>query len=790
MDIAVGKSRRETSWKNKEITWGELVAKLSKTHRTAETHAEYLQAKKDRQSEIKDIGGFVGGYIHGGRRNPSSVLHRQIISLDLDFSSYEFWQEFELVYSCAACMYSTHKHSPSAPRYRLVLPLDREVTAAEYIAISRRIAGELGINNFDDTTFQPERLMYWPSTSSDGEFVFESQEGEELCADEVLASYVDWKDASAWPVSDRVGELVLRDIKKQGDPLEKAGAIGAFCRAYDIHEAIEKFLEGVYVACDVKDRYTYTQGSASAGVITYDDKFAYSHHGTDPASLKLCNAFDLVRLHLFGIQDENADKATPVNRLPSYKAMLEFVAADSKAKSVLGAERLRELREEFGEVEEVEDLTWLEDLEADGKMNYKSTIENIILILENDSALKGRFALDTFEQREIVCKDLPWRKLAEGRYVVDIDESGLRWYLEKAYKITGEGKIRDAFGLVTQKNSVHPVKEYLKSLVWDGVKRLDSLFIDYLGAEDSEYTRAVTRKSLTAAVRRVKVPGVKFDTVLTFTGPEGVGKSTILDKLGGAWFSDSFGGVEGKEAFEQIQGVWLMEVAELAGMKSSDFESVKHFISKRSDRYRVPYGRRIEEFPRQVVFFGTTNNAEFLRDPTGNRRFWPVAVNKDKATKSVFEHLTAEEVGQVWAEAVQAEKNGEKLYLQGALELAAKAKQTEHREEDEKTGSIRAFLDMKLPANWHNLTASQRVAFRTSEDDFAEVFPRDRVSVMEIWVELFRGKQSDLKRADQTAIHSILRNIEGWESRPAQWSDAEFGRKRGFWRVHTACTPL
>jgi len=322
LDIATGRSRRETNWRNKETTWAKLVERVSVTHRTAETQAEYTGSTKGRQDEIKDIGGFVGGYLSGGNRKAGSVQHRQIITLDFDFANVDFWNDFTLTYGNAAALYSTHKHEPEAPRLRLLMPIDRIVQPDEYEAICRRVAGVLGIELFDPTTFERSRLMYWPSTSKDAEYLFEYQDGPWLSADEVLNSYHDWRDTSEWPVSEKVNKIIQRGMAKQGDPLEKTGVVGAFCRTFTIHEAIETFLSDLYLPCAIEGRYTYKEGSTAAGLITYDDKFAYSHHGTDPTSGKLCNAFDLVRVHKFGLTDEEAQAGTPVNKLPSHVAIV------------------------------------------------------------------------------------------------------------------------------------------------------------------------------------------------------------------------------------------------------------------------------------------------------------------------------------------------------------------------------------------------------------------------------------------------------------------------------------
>lgn len=789
-DIATGRSRKETHWRNKEVLWSAFLKKISETHYTNEKYSEYMGEKKTRQDEIKDVGGFVGGYVNNGRRKSENIIHRQLVTLDIDFASNDIWDDYTLLYSNAAALYSTHKHSAENPRFRLIMPLDRPVAPDEYIAIARRIAGSLDINSFDDTTYEPCRLMYWPSTSKNAEYVFEYLDGPWLCADEVLASYKNWRDASEWPVSDRAGEVIRREIKKQGDPLEKPGVVGAFCRTYDIHEAIELFLSDVYVPCDVENRYTYKDGSTAAGLVTYDDKYAYSHHGTDPASGKLCNAFDLVRLHLYGLKDEDAREDTPSNRLPSYTAMVDFASKDGKVKKRLGVERLQEVRSDFaeayaGEGEEAPDTDWLELMDVDGKGNYRSTIANIRTILENDPAVKNVFAKNNFEKREVALRNLPWRKIDRNTtYLSDVDDAGLRDYLETTYGITGMQKVKDALDLTVEKNAFHPVRDYLNKVSWDGEERLETLLIDYLGAEDTPYIRAVTRKTFVAAVARIFQPGIKFDYVLVLVGKQGIGKSTIIKKLGKSWYSDSFGTVQGKEAFEQIQGVWLVEMGELAGLKKAEMETIKHFISKQEDRYRVAYGRRIDNFPRQCIFFGTTNNKDFLHDPTGNRRFWPVDTMEGIPTKSVFTDLDDYEIDQLWSEAVCLYKAGETRYLDKELEEQAYLKQTEHSETDERTGLIQQYLDTLLPEDWDSMDLFRRRNFLSGDELSAKgTAQRSRVCIAELWCELFGKPLAEMSRYNTKDINSIMRNLKGWEESKYPINVKNYGRQRVYRRV-------
>jgi hypothetical protein len=315
--IATGKSRYETSWKNKKILWSALLARLQKSIETPETHAEYMQMPRDEQDRIKDTGGFVGGHLKGGHRRTGTVAARQILTLDLDFAPEDLAGEIidSFALDCAMAIYSTHKHTPKKPRLRLIIPLDREVSPDEYEAIARKVAEKVGIDYFDDSTYQASRLMYWPSHPSDIEPYFWHYDAPVLKADDILAEYPDWTDTSYWPESSRMTGIRKKQADKQGDPTSKKGIVGAFCRAYDIPAVIDKFLADVYLPTSQPDRYTYAGGSTAAGLVIYEGgKFAYSNHATDPCGGQLCNAFDLVRVHKFGELDEGHEKQTGSKR--------------------------------------------------------------------------------------------------------------------------------------------------------------------------------------------------------------------------------------------------------------------------------------------------------------------------------------------------------------------------------------------------------------------------------------------------------------------------------------------
>ena len=758
--IATGYSRTAKRWKNKEMLWSEFLAKLSETTRTRETLAEYLALPKAEQDKIKDVGGFVGGYVKDGRRVAGNAKKRYLITLDADFGDDTLLSTLDVLYgNTAYAVYSTHKHSTERQRLRILLPLAEPVGPDAYQAISRRIASDIGIDLFDDTTYEPERLMYWPSTPADGEYVYTQNDADWLGPEDILSRYDDWHDVTTWPESSRQAGIRRTEAKKQGDPLAKTGIIGAFCRAYSIDEAIEAFLPDVYEHCSAEGRYTYKEGSTNAGLVVYENKFAYSHHGTDPISGKLVNAFDLVRIHLYGLQDEDAE--LQVNKQPSFKAMSELASQDNRVKEELDRSMLEAAKEDFGEI--MDDTSWMKDLDRQPKTGQiDATPKNVKIILENDQNLAGKVAYNDFSFGTVLLKDVPWRGKVQGELWDDRDDSCLRNYLSNVYGIKGTQIIADVCAEVFSKQHFHPVKDYIKALEWDGLKRIDTLWVDYLGAEDSEYTRAVTRKHLAAAVARVMRPGCKFDNVIILCGPQGIGKSTMLKKLGKNWFSDSITSVQGKEAYEQLHGVWIVEMGELYATRKAESEAVKQFLSKTEDIFRQAYGRRTKAFPRQCVFYGTTNDTLFLRDRTGNRRFWPIEVGTQPQVKDFVDF--DDEVDQVWAEAYQIYKAGESLFLDAKTEKEARRQQDRHSEESEKTGLILEYLERKLPENWADMNLYERREFLEGDEIQQKgTVERHKVCVLEIWCEVLGGDPKNLNSLMSREINSILRRLPDWE---------------------------
>lgn len=764
-NIATGLSASSKVWRNNKISWEAFIQKMQIPVRTGETYKSFISATKEEQSKIKDVGGFVGGFLTNGRRDKKNVLYRQLLTLDIDYSHEHFWWDFTMLFDCAALIHSTHKSCPEKPRHRLIIPIDREVSQEEYQAIARKVAGDLNIELFDQSTFDVNRLMFWPSVSADMDYYFEYQDGPFLEADYVLGLYNDWHDTSEWPTASDSNDVIRQAIKKQEDPENKKGIVGLFCRAYTIQDTIETFLTEVYTSAG-DNRYTYINGSTAAGLITYDDKFAYSHHGTDPAGGRLCNAFDLVRIHKFGHLDTGKEKEDKDKK--SFKAMEEFASKDPLVKKCIAEEKFAEAKFEFAEeaalaIEEAVDNSWVTQLDANTKGEYDNSANNLNIIIQHDQFLKNTFKLNTFDNRRYVMRSLPWRKVDTMEPLRDVDYSGVRNYIECVYGIVSNQKVDDALALEFEKKRFHPITEYLKMLAWDKKPRIDTLLIDYFGAEDNAYTRASIRKMLCAAVARVFEPGIKFDTALILVGPQETYKSTFIKKLGKHWFSDTFTTVQGKESFEQLQGAWIIEMAELSGLKKAEVETIKHFISKREDQFRPAYGRTVEIYKRQCVFFGTTNKDDFLRDPTGNRRFLPIDVRPEYVTKSVPEDLTEEEIDQIWAEAYMLYRAGEPLYMTGEEDVIAKIEQHKHSETDERKGVIEEYLNKKYPDSWNSMDLYDRRHWL--EDPLSQngTIPKDFVCVAEIWCECLGKDKTDMSRYNTREVNEILRSLPEWE---------------------------
>ena len=874
LSFCFGGSSRAPVWRAGRMAYETLKAQLETPIRTPESTADYQAMSREEKAVTKDKGGFLAGTLKGTRRLKTEVVSRSMITLDCDKLPADFFATFAgvpvaasaepsaptsdpvaastgegggggngggsggsgggvpTVYSCIA--YTTHSHLPHMPRARLLFPLARDVNPDEFNAIARYLAASVGMETVDPCSFQVNQLMYWPSVSADGEYICREYGGVWLDPDRFLAQHPNWKDWAALPVSPYENKPTDRPNKKQEDPLSKSGAVGLFCRAHTVQDVMQNILPHVYEPTDDDNRWRYILSETVPGVLVYDDKFAYSHHATDPAYGQLLNAFDLVRVHLFG--GDNPDGGSSKK---SFSEMLAFVAQDEKSQNLALQEREERASDEFSVLEDdasspvtpspgspgipaapasptppgsaadgtagpagpagASGGTGAGSADGDSSSpNWKrrlvrqkrsteleNSLFNIKLIMQNDPYMKSIVFNQLADGMEIK-GDVPWSH--PGKFWRDADDAQLICYVDDHYGTFSARNYDIAVAKVADDRSYHPIKDYFSSLPpWDGAPRVDTLLIDYLGAEDNAYIRAVSRKTLCAAYRRVYHPGIKFDYMPVLNGAQGIGKSTLIAKLGMEWFSDSLNlsDMNDKTAAEKLQGYWIHEIGEMAGMKKADLEKVKAFVSRQDDKYRASFGRRVSSHPRQCIFFGTTNSENgYLRDITGNRRFWNVKVSGESRLKPW--NLDDATVNQIWAEVRVLAEAGEPLYLDHDIEPYAHKEQREAMEQDEREGLVIAYLDTLLPDGWDQMDVYRRRDYLNVRDDPTRpqgVHRRETVSNMEIWCECFGRAKEDLKPADSYAISAIMERLDGWVKKPTRISIPLYGQQRVYVRA-------
>lgn len=405
------------------------------------------------------------------------------------------------------------------------------------------------------------------------------------------------------------------------------------------------------------------------------------------------------------------------------------------------------------------------EFEKDNRGNLYQTIYNAEQAITYDSQLRGKIFFNELSYSPYTFGGLPWKSQTNLREWVSSDDNNLLSYIEHNYSLRCAEKVRTGLDNVIHKYTVNPVKIMLKSLhnMWDQqTGHIDRLLPDMLGAEDTDYTRAVMHLFMQGAISRIYHKGCQFDYMLVLVGDQGAGKSTFIRLLAiyDDWFSDSLNILDGDKPFEKIRGMWIVEMPELQAIKrTKDVESVKAFITSRSDYYREPYARRAEQKPRMCVLAGTTNSYSFLTDRTGNRRFLPVRVSVHKPKFNIFddEAATRAEIRQAWGEAMAEFKDANEepvLVLPKELLQEAERQQETFSEEDTAVGIIQEWLD------------------KTS---------RDRVCVLHIWNECLKEDRRPTAK-ESSEIHEILRNsIKGWTYSGKQRTD-EYGIQRCYSR--------
>jgi hypothetical protein len=373
-----------------------------------------------------------------------------------------------------------------------------------------------------------------------------------------------------------------------------------------------------------------------------------------------------------------------------------------------------------------------------------NTIENYSRIIERDAALNG-IAYNRLKRAiDIRRNDFPWER--DGVGWTDADLEGMRAYIQKTYGILGRADLNTALVTVSMKRKFHPVIEYLEALPqWDGKPRSETALIEYMGAEDTRYVRAATRKWALTCVARVYRPGTPNKSMLTLDGPQSAGKSLFLQRIAvdPNWFTASLtlADMKDKTAPEKIQGFWIAEIPDMAGMNRADVDCVKAFVSSTCDNYRPSYGYNVESRPRQCTISISVNGEDgYLKDTTGNTRFWPVKVKgKDDRGKHPWD-MTREYVDQFWAEALFHHRQGESLLFTPELERDAEAAQDDAMIKDERASMVESYLN-----GW------------------GVADPKLDAVGMEIWTECLKGSPEKFNRGEQMIVSGIMRRLPGWK---------------------------
>lgn len=763
--IAVGTSRK-SGVKNTALTWDEFSKRVADPVRTAETVAEYRNLPGEMKTELKDASPYIAGRCNNGRRNAENLVNRCMICLDMDHAPRDWvdgLRNSEVLKDKLWIAHTTRSHTEEKPRGRMIIPLSRDVSPETYPAVARAVAAQIDIEWFDPASFRATQVMYMPSVSCDDtDFLSVSGEGDLLDPEEALKEYYDdWRDVTSWPrTSQETSELKAPGARME-DPHKKDGLIGAFCRSYTIEEAIEQFIPDVYARGSARNRWTFL-GSASKsfdGAVEYEGKFLHSYHETDPCGGRSVNAYDMVRLHRFkGMSDKSSMKEMHRLLQDDEKVQLELFNAqvgDFDVVASAGGGSGDSGKKNGG------DRDWRTTLRRDPAGNIEPSLLNILTLLRNEPNLSGLARYN--EMRETVVKvrkpvweDSPVADPVNGVDWIDPDETAMREYLERVYRVeVSKSLLSDAVSLVAEENRYNPVVDYLNSLEWDGVKRIDTMLSDYLGVVDSPYSRAVSAKTLIGAVSRAFNPGCKFDFMLILEGDQGKGKSSFVRALAhnDEWFADSIESMAVKEAVESMSGSWIIEMAELHAVSKAQIEHTKNFLSRQSDRVRMAYERKARTFPRRCIFIGTTNDECYLTDDTGNRRYWPVRCHIDQ-----IDHESVRAVSdQLWAEAVVRYRAGETAYLDEAERVMAVVEQKNRStHNDGLSAAVMNWLDVPVPVNRY---ASDAERFSSS----SELEIRTVVCAREVATDFLGVEEKDLDRFVKR-INAAIRASGEWTS--------------------------
>jgi predicted P-loop ATPase len=725
---------------------------------------------------VKEAGNYLLGTLrqttirHDGEpctnlhRRKDAVVSRSAITLDVDHPEPTFTDKLELVFPYQTLVHTTFSSSPDEPRYRLIVAVDRELAPDEYVVAAQALMQLLGPEQFDPSTVQPERYMFRPAAQHREWYQHWVLPGTPVPVTDLLENFE--PDLSTKPIP--------KPARKKRDPFDIEGVVGAFNRAYEDLSLLVDEYELPYEESGA-DRWHLVGARSVAGMGPVDRGLWYSHHVSDPAYGVTCTAFDLVRLHHFGELDEDTPRQTPIHKLPSYEAMLDLATVDARVTAELvGPDFAAEM------AEDVEDNEWRAQIRRSNRTGHmQDTITNWDLIARNHELFQGLY-FNEFTLAVETDQDFPWRKVENGGPILTKrDINALSLQLEREFGLRPTRlMVESIIDVCSMRRFVNPVRDYLDNLVWDGQPRVETCLP---GVRDSEFARMVARKVMTAAVARIYEPGCKWDHTLVLFGNEGIGKSEWINRIARG-HSATLGRVGDKDTLLIMQRSWIMVSDEGHSLRKADADTIKEFLTRSEDVFRMPYDRESVAHKRHCVIWSTTNDSVFLRNQQGNRRF--LIVNCEDRVD--FDEITSDYVDQLWAEAVYMYRAGEQLYLNDEESELAGWYRESFVEEDSISGIIEEYLDNLVPENWGTMSPTQR---RQWVEDRAEgLVPEGTEQITEvcstqIWVEALGRPIGDRRRPDLLEITTALKKLPGWKKLPGRTRISGYGAQAVFRRI-------
>jgi len=707
--------------------WDAVVSRLRSVTYLDVTTEEFWKLSKSQRDERKDVGFFIGG-----KTDKRTVLWRRLLTLDIDEPTATTLDDIRSwLKGKTYIIHSTCSSTKEKPRYRVIAPMDAQVAPDEYGALLRIIYRQVNLP-LDAVTFDPNRVMFLPAAPKDAEYFFESKQGEALRTAELFETYPNWRDLSDINVP--------KNIKIQ-NPKFKAGLVGAFCAKFSIRAAMDLHLGEIW-AKGQGGRYTLAGASTTNGGVIYEDTYLYSNHGSDRHAGRCHNAYDAVRLYKYGEGREGE------------AAMAAFceglgIKPDSGRPHRLTVDAMED---------EHARIILNERLVVDKNGQLIKSIGNAECILQYDPDVAGVFGYDLFSDMPVLKSSPEWRSLdvrttdEDCRNIqtydemTDTDESYLRYYFEQKYGFDSRPVLQDALNITNHKNSFHPIRDYLSTLEWDKIPRLERIFIDCFGVADTLYAREVGLKFFVGAVRRVFIPASKMDYIPVLVSEEGLGKSRFIRRMAKLWRSDTFYTFVGsKEAYEQLRGVWIMEIPELTGVQTRSTNNRKAFVTKGEDRYRSAYLRYTKTYKRQCVFIASSNDVIFLDDPSEEgRRWWGLMCSRDGVKIDVHSDEFLDLVDLYWAEAVHHYLDGVLPVLSPEAEQEARQLRALHKAEDSELGALEDYLNMPIPPDWYDQDTVAHVHYWEHGRPMWDGEPRDYICTPEVAREFFRYERKEL----------------------------------------------